>query len=300
MNPNFPLSYYQLGAVTVVNGTPTVIGYKTEWVSSKLESKPIVGSTFTVDQANFYTVLEVIDDETIKLDKDYIGSTTERTSYLIINQLEVDFTEDDRITAEAILAAAAASAQEAKDWAIKMDGPVNSTEEYSSKYHAIEAKGFAEDAAASASEASDTAELLSAMKEKLDGIEDNATADQSAIEVETNQDTHAELPTNVQAALDALWGRPTGGLPEGDLDLKNNKVTNLKAGESPLEGVNFQQLTEVNSRVDSIENITGSARRGPITVSTESPSGVPVQFEEWVQIGDVDGGVTMNASNKSK
>lgn len=94
---------------------------------------------------------------------------------------------------------------------------------------------------------------------------------------------------------DKGWVEVTGGgLPEGDLDMKDYKVINLKAGDAPMDGVNFKQLTDLSQRVDGIENITGSARRGPITISTDSPSGVPVQNEEWVQIGTVDKGAKLN------
>ncbi|ATI19069.1 putative tail fiber protein [Vibrio phage vB_VpaP_KF2] len=75
------------------------------------------------------------------------------------------------------------------------------------------------------------------------------------------------------------------------------RVRNMAQGTENRDAVTFLQLKEVADRVTAIENIKGTNRRGPITISTKSPDTVPVQYEEWVMIGDVDNGAFVNASN---
>ena len=153
------------------------------------------------------------------------------------------------------------------------------------------------DSQTAANEAKEKAEQIAKMLQDLPAT--GSTDNQTAEEVPTNQKLNPDLPDTTQKALDALWSRPIGGLPDGDIDLTNHKIENLAAGSSPLEAVNYQQLTDLTNRVKGIENISGSARRGPITISTQSPSGVPVQFEEWVQIGDVDSGAVVQSGNSN-
>ncbi|MFS5116480.1 phage tail fiber protein [Streptococcus agalactiae] len=83
----------------------------------------------------------------------------------------------------------------------------------------------------------------------------------------------------------------------GDLDMHRYRVRNMARGTDNRDAVTFLQLKEVADRVTAIENIKGTNRRGPITISTKSPDTVPVQYEEWVMIGDVDNGAFVNSSN---
>ncbi|QPP19722.1 tail fibers protein [Vibrio phage vB_VpP_DE17] len=83
----------------------------------------------------------------------------------------------------------------------------------------------------------------------------------------------------------------------GDLDMHRYRVRNMAQGTENRDAVTFLQLKEVADRVTAIENIKGTNRRGPITISTQSPDTVPVQYEEWVMIGDVDNGAFVNSSN---
>lgn len=79
-------------------------------------------------------------------------------------------------------------------------------------------------------------QLVQQMKAKLDTIEENAKDDQDASEVPTDQTTNADLPNNVQAALDALWSRPapTGGFTNAFL-----------LGSYPLQGTDTSTVPDV-------------------------------------------------------
>ncbi len=178
MNPNSPMSYFQLGSVTVTEGSDTVKGYKTQWISTQLSSKPMVGSVFTIDNGNFYLVKQIVDDETIILNKKYIGPSNANTSYLLINQYDVDFTDDDKITADDIIKEANEAAEKAKDWAIKMDGAVEGTE-YSSKYNAHLS-------ASSATESASYTAECAASANAAHQSEVNAAASESAVEADKN------------------------------------------------------------------------------------------------------------------
>ncbi|MFV8456071.1 tail fiber protein [Vibrio owensii] len=135
MNPSSPMSYYQVGAVTVTHDSTTVTGYKTQWVTTLRAGKPRVGSIFTIDQANFYVINEIVDDETIILNKPFIMPNQTNTSYLIINQMSLNITEDDQVTLDELLDSLQAYVDLARDWAIKMGAPVEGNE-YSSKWNA--------------------------------------------------------------------------------------------------------------------------------------------------------------------
>ncbi|EHV9720250.1 hypothetical protein K1B37_000969 [Vibrio parahaemolyticus] len=215
MNPNSPLSYYQLGAVTVTNGSNTVEGYKTEWKSSELESKPIIGSTFTVDQANFYTVMDIIDDVTITLDKEYLGSTTDKTSYLIINQLDIDLTEDDRVTADAIIKAAAASAQKAHNWAVGPSGtePDAPSDSNNAMFFALSAKSDAEQVSSDKTAVGEAVEVVLSVEEALDTM----TAEAESLDPD--------------APATADWDRENAvmkfGIPRGKPGYTNNKINDV-------------------------------------------------------------------------
>lgn len=84
----------------------------------------------------------------------------------------------------------------------------------------------------------------------------------------------------------------------GDLDMHRYRVRNMAQGTDNRDAVTFLQLKEVADRVTAIENIKGTNRRGPITISTRSPDTVPTQYEEWVMVGDVDSGAVIHDTNK--
>lgn len=75
-------------------------------------------------------------------------------------------------------------------------------------------------------------------------------------------------------------------------DFKND-VASMKANIAQLRS----DLTMLTGRVlsnegqiKSLQQIVNASRRGRMTVSTEGPTGIPGELDEWVMIGDVDQG----------
>ncbi|EGR3070236.1 hypothetical protein DMW20_11790 [Vibrio parahaemolyticus] len=308
MNPNSPMSYYQLGAVTVTNGSKTVIGYKTEWETTKLQSKPVVGSVFTIDQSNFYIVDSIVDDETITLNKEYRGPSNTRTSYLLMNQLSFDITDDDKITAGDLIEAAGKAVDKAKDWAIKMDGPVDPTSEYSSKYHATKSKEYAEsaeadkniaeDAATNAAESESKAEQYkneagkssadaadSAKQSSLDASQvasDKADVDQKASEVASNASQVAKDKQETDKNAKYVHDLTVGPNPPSQL-------------ETPSDTNNayyyFQQVFNLASGAISFNN-----KFTPSTAK-EYPDKTPTSGLWLIETADLDKGYTFSTGS---
>lgn len=90
-----------------------------------------------------------------------------------------------------------------------------------------------------------------------------------------------------------------GGELWGQLDMHRYKIVNLEAGQNPRDAVNVSQVQELSERIEYIENLKGTNRRGPITISTLAPTGVPQQYAEWVMIGDVVNGAVYNGSTSN-
>ncbi|WP_045405404.1 hypothetical protein [Vibrio jasicida] len=250
MNPNSPMSYYQIGAVSVTNGSDIVRGYKTEWVKTDRAGKPRKGAIFTIDQANFYVVNEVIDDVTIRLTEPFIAPNQINTSYLIITQMAIDITIDDKVDLEDIINAFESYLQLAKDWAIKTDGPVEDNE-YSSKYHArlsadssvsaqedaalasssaasaLQSKNSAADSAAkaAASEASVEADAnrasaaaSSAQDDAAKAAASEVSASQDAAQVAISEANVTQSEKNVKASEKLVHDFTVGPNPPSDLD----------------------------------------------------------------------------------
>ncbi|WP_431786957.1 hypothetical protein [Vibrio harveyi] len=221
MNPNSPLSYYQVGAVSVTSGSDIVTGYKTEWLTSDKPSKPKIGSIFTIDQANFYTVISIKDDTTIILDQPFIAPTQAKTSYLIIGQMYVDITADDQISIDQVIDAANEAVALAKDWAIKMDAPVED-EEFSSKYNALLSANSAAEAGESADSASDSA--------TASGISADAAAESAAVAAES--ETNAS--NDASAAHDSALASEASASASADSALNASNAANA-ASESAVD-----------------------------------------------------------------
>ncbi len=176
MNPNTPISYYQNGVVTVTKGSNIVTGVETYWVTSESNAKPLIGSVFTLDNANYYLVQAVIDDNTIELKTNYIEQNQANSSYLLINNMDIDLSDDDQITAGDLIEAANDAVNLAKDWAIKMDGAVEG-DEYSSKYNAHLSADSATESASYVAECASSADAAHQS-------EINAAASESVVEAD--------------------------------------------------------------------------------------------------------------------
>lgn len=110
------------------------------------------------------------------------------------------------------------------------------------------------------------------------------------------RDTMDDLNTQLLYLLQETAEGSGGQALWGQLDMHRYKIVNLEAGQNPRDAVNNSQLTELSQRVDYIENLKGTNRRGPITISTDAPTSVPQQYEEWVMIGDVDNDAVYNGT----
>ncbi len=207
MNPNRPLSYYQLGAITVTNGSKVITGYKTEWQSTLLQSKPMVGSLITVDQVKFYVIESIDDDSTIRINKPYAQAGQVNTSYLIINELKVNPAADDKALLGDILKAVNEGV-----------GKVNTKiSELDKKQQEIDKKHV---------------EAMQKIADFLNQLKGINLHNQNASEVPTNQDVNADLPDDVQKVLDILWKRPSGGV--GTDDQNATEVPTNQAAHSDL------------------------------------------------------------------
>lgn len=203
MNPTTPMSYYQQGVVTVTKGSHQVTGLHTDWVRSDNPAKPVIGSVLTLDNASFYFVKRILDDTTMELTKPYLEPSQIESSYLLINQLDMDLSDDDKLTLTGLIEDMAAAVQQAKDWAIKTDGAVED-DEWSSKWHASRS-------AASAVIARDGARLAMAQAAAARESEQSAAADKDAVtelaaEVAANTVTVESDAADVAAAHDAVAG----------------------------------------------------------------------------------------------
>ncbi|MFL0951055.1 hypothetical protein [Vibrio parahaemolyticus] len=310
MNPNSPLSYYQIGSVTVVNGSKTVSGYKTQWVSTQLDSKPKIGSTFTIDKANFYLVEAINDDNTITLNKEYRGPNNAGTSYLLINQLDIDFTDDDKITAEDIIDAANEAADNARDWAIKMDGPIEPTTERSSKYHATESaksaeyaeadRRIAEGAATNAAESEENAEEYKnqSANSASAAAQSETNAAKDAFQVSSDKENVEEKASEVEAnASQVASDKQEVGKNAKyvhDLTIGPNPPSHL---ETPSDTNNayyyFQQVLNLTSGAISFNNkFTPSAEK-------EYPEKTPTSGLWLIETTDLEEGYTFSTGNMS-
>lgn len=255
MNPNTPISYYQSGVVTVTKGSNIVTGVDTYWVTSESNAKPLIGSVFTLDNANYYLVQAVIDDNTIELKSSYIEQNQSESSYLLINNMDIDLSGDDQITAGDLIEAANDAVALAKDWAIKMDGAVED-EEYSSKYNAhlsadsaTESASYTAECAASA-EAAHQSEVNAAESEAVIEADKNTVIEKAA-EVAANTVIVEEDTAHVAADRTAVENAAT----QVSLDASQVALDKVESADSAELAHDFavgqNPPTELNTPTDS-------------------------------------------------
>lgn len=71
--------WYRTGTVNVTKDSPYIVGSGTYWLSASLHA----GDTFTLDGAQDYEVLEVVDDTHLTLATPYLGTTSTTQTYAI-------------------------------------------------------------------------------------------------------------------------------------------------------------------------------------------------------------------------
>ena len=74
--------WYRTGTVAVTNGSPTVTGTGTLWITN---AGVAAGDVFTVDSVTLYEVQAIGSDGSITLDRNFAGSTASGINYAIIH-----------------------------------------------------------------------------------------------------------------------------------------------------------------------------------------------------------------------
>jgi len=75
-------NWYRTGTVAVTNGSNSVAGTGTLWVTNGIVA---AGDVFTTDNLTLYEVLSVTADGTLTLDRPYTGATASGASYAVIH-----------------------------------------------------------------------------------------------------------------------------------------------------------------------------------------------------------------------
>lgn len=75
-------AWYRAGTVSVTNGSATVTGTGTNWVSSGV--KPVRGDIFSLDGDKFYEILAIVSDTQLTLASNFAGTSGAGKAYFII------------------------------------------------------------------------------------------------------------------------------------------------------------------------------------------------------------------------
>lgn len=188
-------TYYQVGVVSVENGSTVVLGTETNWLSSASLLKPMAGCPFTIDRANYYMIESVDSDTQLTLTTPYLQASRPKTSYAVLLNREVE-PGDKEPDILLLIAQANQYAQDAEASAVESQSQASNS--LSSAIDASSHK-LAAEAAASASEQYS----LNAAQHSADASAVVPIVSAKVVEAETHSTAAAAQNMLAQQALEA-------------------------------------------------------------------------------------------------